>query len=538
MSGMLNTLLDINQIEAGTVHAEMADFPIKDLLDRLRDEFIYHAQAKGLALRVVPCGLSIHSDPRLLEQMIRNLLSNALKYTKRGKVLLGCRRRKGMLSIEIWDTGIGIPNEELHAIFEEYHQLDNAARERSRGLGLGLSIVQRLGNLLGHRVRVRSRPGKGSVFAIEVMLPSERNAPQLEHHRRSKDDGLVEGAHRTGAILVVEDDPDLRVSLKLVLKDEGHHAVTAPDGIAALELVAQGTVRPDLILADYNLPNGMNGLQFATKLRERLHHQIPVIILTGDISTGTLREIAQQDCVRLNKPVKSKELTQVIQRLLQISQSAAHSQAPHAAETASSTEPEVIFVVDDDSHIREGIRAVLEDDGQTVEDYPTCEAFLEAYRPGRAACLLIDAYLPGMNGLELLQQLHDSGHRLPAIMITGNADVSMAVQAMKAGASDFIEKPINPSELVVSVKRALEQSRDTNKLFAWRESAANHIADLTSRQRQIMELVLAGQPSKIIAADLSISQRTVENHRASIMKKTGSKSLPALARLALAAGAG
>ncbi len=282
----------------------------------------------------------------------------------------------------------------------------------------------------------------------------------------------------------------------------------------------------------------MNGLQLTAKLREKLHRQIPVIILTGDISTDTLRDIARQDCVQLNKPVKSKELTQVIQRLLQISQSAAHPQAPHAAEAASSPEPAVIFVVDDDSHMREGIRAVLEDDGRTVEDYATCEAFLEAYRPGREACLLIDAYLPGMNGLELLQRLHDAGHRLPAIMITGNSDVPMAVQAMKAGASDFIEKPISRSELLASVERALEQSRDSSKLSAWRENAANHIAGLTPRQRQIMELVLAGHPSKNIAADLGISQRTVENHRASIMKKTGSKSLPALARLALAAGAG
>jgi two-component system CheB/CheR fusion protein len=248
-----------------------------------------------------------------------------------------------------------------------------------------------------------------------------------------------------------------------------------------------------------------------------------------------LREIAKHDCVRLNKPAKSRELTQVIQRLLQISQSTAHPPAPHAAEAASSSEPEIIFVIDDDSHIREGIRAVLEEDGRSVEDYPTCEAFLEAHRPSSGACLLIDAYLPGMTGLELLQQLHDAGHRLPAIMITGNADVPMAVQAMKSGASDFIEKPIGPSELLASVERALDQSRDSSKLFAWRESAANQIAGLTQRQRQVMELVLAGQPSKIIAADLSISQRTVENHRASIMKKTGSKSLPALARLALAA---
>ena len=151
---------------------------------------------------------------------------------------------------------------------------------------------------------------------------------------------------------------------------------------------------------------------------------------------------------------------------------------------------------------------------------------------------MIDAYLPGMNGLQLLQRLHDAGHRLPAIMITGNADVSMAVQAMKAGASDFIEKPIGPTELVASVEQALEQSRDSNKLFASRQAATNRIAGLTHRERQIMELVLAGHPNKNIAADLGISQRTVENHRASIMKKTGSKSLPALARLALAAGAG
>jgi two-component system CheB/CheR fusion protein len=215
------------------------------------------------------------------------------------------------------------------------------------------------------------------------------------------------------------------------------------------------------------------------------------------------------------------------------SASAAHPPPP--AESAASPGRPVVFVVDDDSNIREAIRDVLEDDGRTVEAYSTSEAFLEAYHPGREACLLIDACLPGMNGLELLQRLRAAGHRLPAIVITGSSDVPMAVQAMKAGASDFIEKPIGRSELITSVQRALEQSRDTDKLFAWRAAAARHVADLTPRQREIMELVLAGHPSKNIAADLGISQRTVENHRASIMKRTGSKSLPALARLALAA---
>jgi two-component system, chemotaxis family, CheB/CheR fusion protein len=536
ISGMLNALLDINQIEAGTVRAEMVDFPINNLLDRLRDEFTYHAQSQGLVLRVVPCGLSIHTDPRLLEQMIRNLLSNALKYTKLGKVLLGCRRREGTLSIEIWDTGVGIPEEEHQAIFEEYHQLGNAARERSRGLGLGLSIVRRLGDLLGHQVTVRSAPGKGSVFAIEVALPPSGTALQLEQHWHGKEDRTVEGVHNSGAILIVEDDPEVRGLLELLLKDEGHRTATAADGIAALELAARGTIQPDLILADYNLPNAMNGLQVSAKLREKLHRRIPVIILTGDISTGTLRDISHQDCVQLNKPVRLKELTQAIRRLLATSQPAAHTHTPQPAKAAGTPRPPVIFVVDDDSHIREGVRGMFEEEGIVVEDYATCESFLEAYRPGREACLLIDAYLPGMSGLELLQRLRDAGDRLPAIMITGNSDVPMAVQAMKAGASDFLEKPIGHSELLASVARALEQSKDASKLSAWRETAANRVARLTPRERQIMELVLAGRPSKNIAADLGISQRTVENHRASIMEKTGSKSLPALARLALAAG--
>jgi two-component system CheB/CheR fusion protein len=533
MSGMLNALLDINQLEAGTVRAELVDFPIGELTGRLGAEFAYHAQARGLALRVVSCGLIIHSDPRLLEQMIRNLLSNALKYTKNGKVLLGCRRHEGMVSIEVLDTGIGIPAEELHTIFEEYHQLDNAARERGHGLGLGLAIVQRLGTVLGHRVRVRSQLGRGSAFAVEAALAPSEGVRQIEHRRRASEEEIAEVARRTGEILIIEDDPEEREFLELLLKEEGHHTASAPDGAAALDLVARGALRPDLILADFSLPNGTDGVRAAASLRERLHHQIPVIILTGDISTDTLREIARRDCVQLNKPVKLTELAQVIQRLLP--ESAPRPRGAHGADVLSISGSPVIFVVDDDLNVRDGIRSVLEADGRIVEDYAACETFLEVYRPGREACLLLDAYLPGMGGLELLRRLGDAGQRLPAIMITGHSDVQMAVEAMRAGAIDFIEKPFGRGELIESVDRALEQSRDAGKLSAWRQAAAERVAALTPRQRQIMELVLAGQPSKNIAADLGVSQRTVENHRASIMKKTNSNSLPALARLALAA---
>ena len=337
MSGILNTLLDINQIEANTVRAERVVFPVMDILDRLTNEFAYHAQAQGLVLRTVPCTLSIYTDPRLLEQMIRNLLSNALKYTPAGTLLLGCRRRNGHLSIEVWDTGVGIPEREFAAIFDEYHQLDNAARERSRGLGLGLSIVKHLGRLLGHRVSVHSRgAGHGSMFAIEVALPPAEPLPRLERYRPMTERASDAPEGRTGSVLIVEDDPDVRDLLELLLQDEGHHVIAARDGRTALDLVSHGTLGPDIVLADYNLPNGMNGLEITVALREKFRRDIPVIILTGDISTGTLREIADGHCFHLNKPVKAAELAQAIQLLLPAPRMAAQ---PRAVRPARATDP-------------------------------------------------------------------------------------------------------------------------------------------------------------------------------------------------------
>jgi two-component system CheB/CheR fusion protein len=533
MSGMLNALLDINQIEAGTVRAELETFRIDAVLERVTAELAYQAEAQRIALHVLPCTLSVCSDPRLLEQMIRNLLSNALKYTKRGRVLLGCRRRNGNLSIQIWDTGVGIPEGQLQDIFEEYHQLDNAARDRSLGLGLGLSIVKRLGVLLHHTVSVRSQLGKGSVFSIEVKQMLGGTPPRTENRVLGLAGKHHDNAVQAGTILIVEDDSEVRDLLEIGLNADGHRVVTAPDGVAALELLETEALRPGLVISDFNLPNGMDGLCVAAKLRSRLRRFVPVVILTGDISTKTLRDIALQKCEHLNKPASLKELTAVIKRLVPASGFPGNPFAS-PADTAAANAP-VVFVVDDDSHVRQAIRSMLEEDGRLVEDYEDGESFLNAYRPGRNACLLIDANLPGISGLDLLKRLKDAGHVVPAIMITGHSDVPMAVDAMKAGASDFLEKPVRGVELLAGVGRALELSRDSGKLIEWRNDAAGHLAGLTQRQYQIMEMVLAGHPSKNIAADLGISQRTVENHRASIMKKTGARSLPALARLALAA---
>src|SRR5205085_7268467 len=250
MPGMLNTLLDINQLEAGIGRPEIVDFPIGTLLDRLKAEFAYHVTTKRLGWRVVASSVYVRSDPRLLEQMLRNLLANAVKYTEQGKILLGCRCRGDKLRIEVWDTGIGIPAEQQKAIFEEFHQLDNPARERSRGIGLGLSIVQRIGDLLGSAITVRSWPGGGSVFAIEVPLDeSERRGPS----EVNKSEAIM---GPTGAVLIVEDDPALREMLEMLFEGEGHRTTAVSGTDEALASPFGGGVWRMAILPVTNFRGG------------------------------------------------------------------------------------------------------------------------------------------------------------------------------------------------------------------------------------------------------------------------------------------
>ena len=330
---------------------------------------------------------------------------------------------------------------------------------------------------------------------------------------------------RRAKIIVIDDDPDIGELLELLLSEQGHIVKTSLDGAAALDLVAAGAIRPDIILADYNLPNGMNGLAALAALRRQLHHDVPGVILTGDISSAALAEIALHDCVQLSKPVNAAELAKVVDRLLPVQVTA----APRAEGNP------MIYVVDDDPGILETVREVLEGDGRTVSVFGNAESFLAGYSADGGSCLLIDAYLPGMSGIDLLRSLRTAGDQLPTILFTGQSDVATAVAAMRAGASDFIAKPVAREALLKSIDRALLQAHDLELAQHDHDAAGKLIASLTSRQLQVMELVLAGHPSKNIAADLGISQRTVENHRAAMMHKTGTKSLPELARLAITA---
>ena len=310
--------------------------------------------------------------------------------------------------------------------------------------------------MLGHCVRAQSRPGKGSVFSIEVpRIPDPGPPPPAaavgnggvapKGMHTDMHTSMHADSRRKDSILVIEDDPDLRSLLLLMLDAEGHRVSAAPDGPAALDMVAHGALRPDLVLTDYNLPGGMSGLQAAARLREGMPG-IPVIVLTGDVRAGTLADIARQGCVHLSKPVRPQDLVQAIQDIRPAPPAPtlpAPTSPPPATPGTAESAP-VVFVVDDDDGIRTALRSVLEANGSIVEDYAGGEAFLAAYRPGRDACLLVDAAMPGMDGLELLRRLDEAGHRLPSIMITGHGDVTTAVRAMKAGALDFMALAATP----------------------------------------------------------------------------------------------
>ncbi|WP_082477992.1 MULTISPECIES: CheR family methyltransferase [unclassified Rhizobium] len=529
MSGTLSTMLGINQIEAGVVKPHKESFPIGGLLKRLGEEFSVSSEVQAVRLRVVPSSFIVHTDPRLLEQMLRNLVSNSLKYTRMGRILVGCRRAGDRVFVQIRDTGIGISPRALATIFDEYNQVVPADGVHQHGLGLGLSIVKRLGDLLEHRIEVRSKIGAGSLFSVEIPLAYAGPTTVLPLPSRE----AAKGSAAKAVVLIIEDDNDVRDLLRVALLQEGHQVWTASHAEEALSILSTETM-PDVIIADFNLAHRLTGLQAVVAIREMLARDIPAIILTGDISTDTLRTISDHKLQILFKPVRTSDLNRAIQEILsQHSPEGTHgSNIRKAAADGECT----LYLVDDDDEIRGNLRTFFEGEGWIVWDYSSCEAFLADYTPNQDACLLIDAYLPGMKGLDLLTVMEDAGLQIPTVMITGHSDVEIAVQAMKAGASDFMEKPVGLAQLLVSVTAAVSQFRRARKSTAAGDVARITIEALTSRQRQIMEMVVSGRSNKVIAAELGISQRTVENHRAAIMRKTNSNSLAALARLVAAMG--
>src|SRR5574337_1071381 len=305
---ILGALLDISRLDAGATKPEVTDVPVVEFMCLLDVEFAPLARGKGLDLKFVKTALAVRTDKRLMRRLLQNLVSNAVKYTPRGRVLIGCRRLAGALRIEVWDTGLGIPAEAQRAVFGEFQRLDQAAR-MARGLGLGLSIVERLGRVLGHGVGLRSRAGKGSVFFVTAPLGERtaKAAPEAARAAPAGDEPL-----RGLKVLAIDNEPRVLEGMRALLKRWGCAAATAVD-LAAARAALAAFGAPDVIVADYHLDEG-DGIAAILAVRRDFGQDIPAILATADRGPEARAAAAKADVAVLNKPIKPAPLRALLAR--------------------------------------------------------------------------------------------------------------------------------------------------------------------------------------------------------------------------------
>lgn len=308
LESLFNELLDIYKIDAGAVQPDLRDFPVKPMLDRLRDEFLAEASENGLLLTSQAGDCSVRSDPVLLERILRNLISNAIHHTPRGEVAITGGARDGKLLFEVRDTGVGITEEDQLKIFDEFYQVGNPGGARAKGLGLGLSIVKRLCDLLEYPVRVRAQVGRGSTFSVEVPL-----ANRLVHSPLPRPMTPASQCDLSGRLVVVIDDETTIVDgMKALLGGWGATVIGSTTGEDVVNAVHVAGKLPDLIIADYHLGAGPDGIEIARRIRQDLDPEIPVILVTGTMAPDLLENARADRLEFLHKPVVPDKLHALI----------------------------------------------------------------------------------------------------------------------------------------------------------------------------------------------------------------------------------
>jgi CheY-like chemotaxis protein len=304
LDGLFSSLLDISRLDAGVISADIACFPIQPVLERICNDLEPQARAKGIALSLMPCSALVESDPILLERILRNLIHNAVRYTASGRVLVGCRFGNPV-RIQVWDTGPGIAADQRERVFEEFFQLGNPGRDRSQGLGLGLAIVRRLTRLLDHGVKLEGREGRGSLFEVAVPLGFvEHIAPQVAAPAPDPGQGLL---------LVIDDEMAIREAMRSLLESWGYGVITAGSQGEMLGHMAHVTTPPDLIISDYRLQDGEDGISVIRRLQSEFNDDIPAILVTGDTAPDRLTEARASGFLLLHKPLSADRLRTAIQ---------------------------------------------------------------------------------------------------------------------------------------------------------------------------------------------------------------------------------
>jgi PAS domain S-box-containing protein len=308
MGTLLNALLDISKLDAGVIVPCPTTLAAVPFLERLRVQFRPLAADRGVRIRLFPRNVLIETDPALLERILHNLTSNAIRHTRRGRILIGCRIRNRYLRIEVWDAGEGIPVDALPRIFDEFYQVGHPARTRDQGLGLGLAIAKRLADLLGLRIGARSREGRGSMFFVEVPLALTR-APHPVRDTLAPEPAT--GAADT-LVLLVEDDERVMSATARLLRLWGFRTLCAASAEAALMRLAESASTPDVALIDYRLPEGRTGVDLLAEIRQRFGLYLPAVLITGDTAAQRLRAVKASGYPVLHKPVAPEELRRAL----------------------------------------------------------------------------------------------------------------------------------------------------------------------------------------------------------------------------------
>jgi signal transduction histidine kinase/CheY-like chemotaxis protein len=328
MAGLFNGLLDISRLDAGVVEVNTETFAIQPLLERICRDHAAEAAAKGIQLTLRDSDATVYSDPLLVERVVRNIVANAIACTQAGGVLVRCRKRGPSVFVQVWDTGPGIPRFERARIFQEFYQVGNPERDRSRGVGLGLAIVRRLTVLLGHPLRLRTRVGRGSLFSLQLPFS---DAP-LSAARRTSETLAEPTGQQAALILVVDDETSIQVAMKNLLEGWGYQAVIAGSCDELLEKLASCPDRPDLIICDYRLRAHENGIHVIERLRSEYNDdEIPGMLITGDTAPDRLKEAQESGLLLLHKPVNNSRLRTAITHLVMAHQARLAEPSPPAS---------------------------------------------------------------------------------------------------------------------------------------------------------------------------------------------------------------
>ena len=309
---LLNALLDVSELEVGAIKPRFESFSVNNMLISIFQSFLPLAKDKGLNFRVVPSSLYVESDPALLERILGNFMSNAIRYTNKGSVLIGCRKRGDKVVIEVWDTGCGISDDQMSLIYEDFYQIENKERDRGKGLGLGLALAKRLAESLEHSINSKSTLGAGSCFSVAVDI-AENNT------ENNQDESFMNIMNLSGAnILLVEDDMDVLKATKQLLESWGCKVKTARNKDEVMNLIKENPYdNPDIILADNRLPGDASGIDITYLIQEKLQASIPCVIMTGDVERNHVQSIIDQGFPVLLKPIQPAKFRAMLSHLIQ-----------------------------------------------------------------------------------------------------------------------------------------------------------------------------------------------------------------------------